>query len=79
MSKDKKLPELIDDLYKRLGGEEDMSRTSFAEFLGVTYQTYCNWRTGRKPENNFARFAIESYLSLDDITLTKLMAKRCTY
>jgi DNA-binding XRE family transcriptional regulator len=75
----KKLPELIDDLYERVGGEEHLSRTSFAEFLGVTYQTYCNWRTGKTPDNNFTKFAIESYLSLDNNTLSKMIAKRCSY
>jgi len=73
---DPKFNRELEDLYELCGGEKELTRVSFAEFLGVTYASYCNWRNGRYPVNEFTRNAIEAYLLLDSADLQALVAAR---
>lgn len=64
----------LEELYTRTGIQQ---RTVFAEFLGVTYQAYCNWRSGAKyPSNKLTEYAVDVYLMLSDKELKALVVQR---
>jgi DNA-binding XRE family transcriptional regulator len=70
---DKQFETSLEKLFLRLG----LSRTGFAEFLGVSYVTYCNWRNGRYEKvNDFPKNSIGAYLRLSDEDLQELVAER---
>lgn len=67
----------LEELYERLGGEAELTRTDFAEkFLGVTYVSYCNWRRGEYPVNAMSRNSIESYVKHSDAELKRILKQR---
>lgn len=73
---DKEFAANLEALFARSGIE---SRTDFAEFLGVSYVTYCNWRNGRYAAiNDFYSNSIEAYLKLSDLQLQTLVRARKT-
>lgn len=64
----------LEGLFKLTGID---SRTKFAEFLGVTYMTYCNWRNNNNVASlNFHNYAIEAYLKLPARELKALVRER---
>lgn len=66
--------ENLEELFERSGIP---TRTGFAEFLGVTYMAYCNWRSGAKwPSNKLTEYAVEAYLMLSDADLKALVEQR---
>lgn len=73
---DKEFVTALEELYDRTGIQK---QTAFAEFLGISYVTYCNWRTGNySTRNNFHKLAVEAYLLLSDKHLKALVAQRIT-
>ncbi len=65
------------DLEKLFGRFVNLTRKEFASFLGVSYVTYCNWRTGRYTNaNKLPEYAIEGYLKLSTTALNDLLASR---
>lgn len=70
--------ELLEQLYQRCVELVGTNRTSFPALIGVTYVTYCNWRAGRYPVDQFTRFSVEAHLALGDATLRQLLKARDT-
>jgi hypothetical protein len=73
---DPKFNKQLEELFERIGGET-YTRTEFAEqFLGVSYATYCNWRSGRYPADDFTRKTVEAYAELSDSALKDMVKHR---
>jgi DNA-binding transcriptional regulator YiaG len=71
---DKPFVAKLEQLYVRTGLS---SYTAYAEFLGVTYATLCNWRSGRyQKSNEFPKNSIDAYLRLSDEDLNALVVER---
>lgn len=73
-SREAQFADELEKLFVRTGIQQ---RTVFAEFLGVTYQAYCYWRTGAKyPSNKLTEYAVEAYLMLSNKQLKALVSQR---
>jgi hypothetical protein len=71
---DKSFAAKLEQLYVSTGL---VNRTSFAQFLGVSYVTYCNWRNGRHQKTNeFPKYSIDAYLRLSEKELRALVVER---
>lgn len=74
MPKESEFVTTLEQLFERTGID---TRTGFAEFLGVTYQSYCNWRNDANVASlNFHKYAIEAYLKLSVRELKELVRER---
>ena len=69
--------EFLDNLEKLFEATGITKRTAFADFLGITYMTYCNWRNNNSVASlNFHNYAIEAYLKLPAHELKALVRER---
>jgi hypothetical protein len=72
-----KVDEFVSDLETLMDLTGIEKHTAFAEFLGVTYMTYCNWRNHKNVASiNFHKYAIEAYLRLPERELRALVRER---